>query len=131
MNDTEHLRATMLAAILANGIPLCQAIKDAEAAVAYVLGGAGDKEPKQLTRTERKNRILDMWADGDSTQQIADAVGVKRNSVLVVVTTARNSGDHRAMRRKHLSEAHLTVLRGRAAEMGRARRKSVRQEAAS
>lgn len=107
----QELRATMLQAILAQGIPLEQAIKDAEAAVAYVL------RPRELPAAvpvrERRDVMLDMWAQHYPASEIAAALGLKQVSVVAMVGMARRQGDPRAIRRKALPRS-LEKLRASA-----------------
>lgn len=94
--SAQDLRATMLAAILAQGIPLEQAMQDAEAAVAYVIQGPskeGEPEPS------RRDRVLDMWAQGVMTSAIGRSLGMKATAVSQVVLRARRDGDARAKSR--------------------------------
>lgn len=94
--SAQDLRATMLAAILAQGIPLEQAMQDAEAAVAYVIQGPSkEAEPEP----SRRDRVLDMWAQGMVAGAIARAVGMKPMAVQQTVKRARKAGDLRAASR--------------------------------
>jgi hypothetical protein len=112
MNEQE-LRATMLQAILAQGIPAQQAITDAEAAVAYVLKGRPTQQAIPIIK--KRDAMLDMWAAHVPTREIAAALGLKRTSVVAMVAQARRSGDPRAVRRK-AAPASLEHLRASAAK---------------
>jgi hypothetical protein len=120
----QELRATMLAAILAQGIPMTQAVHDAESAVAYVMHGPGTAAaPRQEPHGEKRGRILDMWAAGASRARIVAEVGTTPASVQSTVIKARAKGDPRAVRRhKAPSEARLAALRACAKRAREARR---------
>lgn len=118
MTNEQELRATMLQAILSQGIPLAQAITDAEAAVAYVMREKPSNErPARMKRgTARTNAMLDMWAEGYSDRQIADQFGITPGSASIAVQRARRAGDPRAVRRVALSDEELArrVAHGKA-----------------
>lgn len=106
MMDTTELRATMLQAILAQGVGMDQAIRDAEAAVAYVLSGPAREEPTAFPKRgpARTNMILDMWAAGSSMRDIAERFGMARSGVNSAITKARCADDPRAVLRKSITE---------------------------
>ena len=122
MTPTE-LRATMLQAILAQGVPLEQAMIDAEAAVSYVLSGA-QAEPQRPVK--RRDQVLDMWASGLAVWQIAADVGGTLPSVRQIIHRARVAGDPRALRRRRLTEEQIAA----AADRMRATRARMMQERA-
>jgi hypothetical protein len=94
----QEIRATMLAAILAQGIPLEQAMSEADVAVRYVLG-------KPVARP-RKNReaILDMWSEGLPGHKIAEKLGLTLGGVNSAVFKARMKGDPRANLKMNLTD---------------------------
>lgn len=50
--------------------------------------------------SERRNIILDLWAEGLSSGLIADRMSCARGYVCNVILRARDSGDHRAKQRR-------------------------------
>lgn len=122
MNEQE-LRATMLQAILAQGIPVAQAMHDAEVAVRYVLGSHAPVEPAAPIKRgkNRTNAILDMWAEGDSVHVITKMAGIKACAVYGAVNRARKAGDPRAAKRAVISDAEIAARAERAKVMRTAR----------
>jgi hypothetical protein len=55
--------------------------------------------PAKLTKTERRERVLNMWADGFTATEIADCIGSMPTTVGNIVIAARERGDRRAVRR--------------------------------
>jgi len=104
--DIQELRATMLQVILAQGIPLQQALQDAEAAVSYIVSGppvpTGEVPKRGRARTEA---ILDMWAEGLPAKLIASKLGMSTGAVIAVLSRARERGDPRAEPRRRYGEA--------------------------
>jgi hypothetical protein len=104
--DIQELRLTMLQAILAQGVPLNQALQDAEAAVSYVVSGP-PAPPAEVPTTRGRARteaVLDMWAEGAPAKLIASRSGMSKNAVFGVVNRARAKGDPRAAMRHHYDE---------------------------
>jgi hypothetical protein len=104
--DIQVLRVTMLQAVLAQGIPLNQAIQDAEAAVSYVVSGP-PAPPAEVPTTRGRARteaILDMWAEGLPAKVIASKLGMSKNAVVAMIHRARAKGDPRAVMRRHYGE---------------------------
>lgn len=93
--DTTELRATMLQAILAQGIGLHQAIRDAEA---YVLSGPAREEPTALPKrgAARTNMILDMWAAGSTAKQIGALLGTSQSAIYQILLRERKNGNQKA-----------------------------------
>jgi hypothetical protein len=130
--DTQDLRATMLQAILAQGIPLAQAIFDAEAAVAYVLSGPAAPAAPEPPKKKRKDAVLDLWADGRTATDIAGRLEMERMAVHKLIQRARNAGDPRAaMRHKKTSDARASDARRHNLVKARAKLASMRREAVS
>lgn len=123
MNEREReLKATMLAAILAQGVPTAQAIADAELAVRYVMGGAEPVAPRPDPKM-RRDQVLDMWAEGLSTRLIASRVGLTRAGVCTIIHKARREGEPRAVRRQQLSPGQIEKIRERGRKYGGDNRK--------
>jgi hypothetical protein len=104
--DIQELRLSMLQTILAQGIPLDQALQDAEAAVSYVVSGP-PAPPAEVPTTRGRARteaILDMWAEKLPAKLIASKLGVSKNAVVGVVHRARAKGDPRAVMRHYYTE---------------------------
>lgn len=104
--NPQELRVTMLQAILAQGIPLNQAIQDAEAAVSYVVSGP-PAPPAEVPTTRGRARteaILDMWAEGLPAKLIASKLGMSTGAVIAATRRARAKGDSRAAMRRHYGE---------------------------
>lgn len=124
--DTIELRAKMLAAVLAQGIPMDQAIRDAEAAVVYVTEGPPKEVPPALPKRgpSRTTMILDMWAAGATAKQIAERFGMTSGTIYNAVNSARQRGDARAVLRGNHTEATRAAVATRMREIGRARRRT-------
>jgi hypothetical protein len=129
--DIQVLRVTMLQAVLAQGIPLNQAIQDAEAAVSYVVSGppAPPAEVPTKRGRARTEAILDMWAEKLPAKLIASKLGVSKNAVVVAVYRARAKGDSRAAMRHRYSDDERKRLREHMLRI-RANRGVQRQDAA-
>ncbi len=117
--DEATLRATMLQAVLAQGIPMEQALRDADAAVAYVLRGKGTPAKSAGTREQ----VLDAWASGERGPKIAQQLNIGLSYVSQIVSKARKNGDPRAVTRTRHSPEHLAAIAERARTMGTAWRK--------
>lgn len=126
--DETTIRATMLQAVLANGIPMAQAIEDAEAAVRYVLGGAQASRP--VGRRATTERVLDMWSSGKTNRAIAAELGVSVGAVAQRIKRARLAGDPRAALRNKVSDEGLAAMRRCARRMMAVRLSRTAPEAA-
>ncbi len=121
--DVENLRMTMLQSILAQGVPMHQAIHDAQAAVAYVLRGLEAPALDEPAPKTRRDNILDAWAAGETARSIASRLGLKRTTVAKVVCEARKTGEPRAVRRTAHSPEHLAFLAAHGRRIGGSNRK--------
>jgi hypothetical protein len=122
--DTTELRATMLQAILAQGIGLDQAIRDAEAAVAYVLSGPKQEAPTSLPKRgpARTNMILDMWAAGSTAKQIGALLGTSQSAIYQILQRERKNGNQRASSKGNYSAEVRAAASERVRALNTARR---------
>lgn len=66
-----------------------------------ILGKDGVKEEKKptakvMSSAERKEKVLNLWAEGLPLAKIAEEVGLKEMSVQWIIGRARKAGDKRA-----------------------------------